>query len=148
MLRALLLPLSFAVALAACQSEPEPEVDVLPPPSQDAQENLLGLWSVTEQNGAVPVQETRYQFGPAGRLVETGPDGMEETTYSYPTPGEILLGPYLYEFELDGDVATLREREGDGEMVLRKVADTELSDIPPPRGTATGTTATDTVTAQ
>lgn len=148
MLRALLLPLSLAVAFAACQSEPEPEVDVLPPPSQDAQENLLGMWAVADEGGEVSVPTARYQFGPTGRLTVTAPDGTQESTYSYPTPGEILIGNVLYGFELDGDAAILRARDGDEEIRLRKVADTELEDVPPPRAGATGTTAADTVTAQ
>ncbi|HLT47216.1 MAG TPA: hypothetical protein VK002_08315 [Rubricoccaceae bacterium] len=126
------------VPLAACgDGGDDPEVEVPDEPSAIDNPDLLGYWVVTEMNGATPPAEIRYQFTAQGDFIRYQGTEVERSRYTFAAPGQITVdgpaGAAFYDYQLDGDELTLSvPGEGGETMRLRKLADQDLEDVPPP----------------
>lgn len=135
----LLALLLSALALTACGDEDEPEVEVPEDPSNIDNPDLLGYWVVTQVNGDPVAADTeiRYQFTPQGDFIRYEGDDVARSRYTFAAPGQITIdgptGTTFYDYQLDDDELTLQEPGENGDsMRLRKLADVDLEDIPPP----------------
>jgi hypothetical protein len=133
----LLVPL---LALGACGGEEaDPEVEIPEEPSDIDNPDLLGYWALVEIDGRMPETTfpVRYQFTAQGDFIRYEGDAVERSRYTFASEDQLTIdgptGTLFYDYELDGDDLTLREPgEGGGTLHLRKLADQDLEDVPPP----------------
>jgi hypothetical protein len=140
--RRLLALLLLAPALAACGGgeEADPEVEIPEDPADIDDPDLLGYWALVAENGRTPQSAVpvRYQFTAQGDFVRyEGNEPVERSRYTFASERQITIdgptGTLFYDYELDGDELTLREPgEEGGTLLLRKLADQDLEDVPPP----------------
>jgi len=136
-LRLALLLLLPAITLTACGRGEEAEVDVAAPSNID-EPDLLGYWVVLEVNDEPPADgEVRYQFTAQGDFVRYAGGEAERARYTFAAPNQLTVdgptGTVFYDYEVSGEELTLREPgEGGDTFRLRKLADQNLEDVPPP----------------
>lgn len=134
-----LLLLAPTLALTACGGgEADPEVAIPEDPADIDNPDLLGYWTLVEENGRTLEATVRYQFTAQGDFIRSeGSEITEQARYTFASENQITIdgptGTLFYAYELDGDDLMLREPgEGGSLLRLRKLADQDLEDVPPP----------------
>lgn len=130
------------VLLLAC-GDREAEVAIPDTPEEIVDADLLGHWVVVETNGEMPAEEVRYFFTPQGELVRTSDADTVATRaqYSFVAEGQLSVtdasGTRLYDYAITPEGSmTMTETSEDGTSHrLRRIADMDLRDVPPPAST-------------
>lgn len=134
------LLLAPALLLSACGGgESGPEVEISEDPADAGDPGLLGYWALVEENDRVPQSDRniRYQFTAQGDFIRYEGDTAERARFTFASADQITIdgptGTRFLDYTLDGDELVLREPgEEGGSLRLRKLADQDLEDVPPP----------------
>ncbi len=140
-LLAVLLLLAPALLLFACGDGGEngPEVEITEDPADVDDADLLGYWTLIEENDRVPQSDrnVRYQFTAQGDFIRYEGSTVERARFTFASADQITIdgptGTRFLDYELDGEELVLRDPgEDGGSLRLRKLADQNLEDVPPP----------------